>query len=408
VWFDNHANALDEDDEIDASRTSTAKPSKPDQFCIHQVNGNTSTLLTTVEYKPPHKLSMASLREGLRPIDFWQEIVKPDTVPTEEPEKSRYNTARLVGSAIVQEFHVMIQEGLKYSYLMNGLMDVQLWVPYNNPSTLYYNLGDPSIYRMAGVGRPGAPRTRIERTLYICLMSFRSSFHDQAWRNDARKQLPIWHTSFDNERSRIPAAGLPQRPSMDYASSEYTSPKQTISKYLPSSSPMRSTITKGRRVTTQSASGCTPPSNQHDREGSSDSEVDPVSPAGRKRGFSQVTSSPPIQRSAPRADPQGDQSRQSHQHVAQYCTQKYLLGLQQGGRLDPDCPNKELHILGGSDNRHPISAEDLVKKLKAQLNQDLDHNCTLIGPCRPYGVPFKITYATFGYTIVRKGTTSKL
>jgi hypothetical protein len=35
VWFDNHANALDEDDEIDASQTSTAKPSKPDQFCIH-------------------------------------------------------------------------------------------------------------------------------------------------------------------------------------------------------------------------------------------------------------------------------------------------------------------------------------------------------------------------------------
>jgi hypothetical protein len=168
----------------------------------------------------------------------------------EEPEKSRYDATRLVGSAIVQEFHVMIQEGLEYSYLMNGLMDVQLWVPYNNPSTLYYNLGDPSIYGMAGVGRPGAPRTRIKRTLCLCLMSFRSSFRDQAWRNDARKQLPIWHTSFDNERSRIPAAGLPQRPSVDYASSEYTSPKQTVSEYLPSSSPVRSPITKGSRVTT--------------------------------------------------------------------------------------------------------------------------------------------------------------
>jgi hypothetical protein len=53
----------------------------------------------------------------------------------------------------------MIQEGLKYSYLINSLMDMQLWVPYNDLSTLYYDLGDPSIYGMGGVGRPRAPRT---------------------------------------------------------------------------------------------------------------------------------------------------------------------------------------------------------------------------------------------------------
>lgn len=76
--------------------------------------------------------------------------------------------------------------------------------------------------------------------------------------------------------------------------------------------------------------------------------------------------------------------------------------------LDPDCPNTELHILGRDDDRHPIGAEDLVKKLKMQLDQDLDHNCTPIGPCGSYGAPFKITCATFGYTIVGKGTTSRL
>ncbi|GMG22202.1 unnamed protein product [Aspergillus oryzae] len=105
LWFDNHANALDEDDEVDASEQSTTKPSKPDQFCIHRMDGNRGILLTTVEYKPPHKLSVASLREGLRPMDFWQEVVQPDRVPTEEPEKSRYNAAWLVGSVIAQDFH---------------------------------------------------------------------------------------------------------------------------------------------------------------------------------------------------------------------------------------------------------------------------------------------------------------
>ncbi|KAF4251477.1 hypothetical protein CNMCM8980_006750 [Aspergillus fumigatiaffinis] len=408
IWFDNHANALDEDNEMDASRSSTARPSRPDQFCIHRVDGNTSTLLTTVEYKPPHKLSAGSLREGLRPMDFWQEVVEPDTIPTEEPKRSRYNAARLVGSAIVQEFHVMIQEGLEYSYITNGLMDVQLWVPYDDPSTLYYDLGDPSIYGTGGVGRPGAPRTRIERTLCLCLMSFRSPFRDQAWRNGARAQLPIWHTSFDSERSQIRAAGSPQHPGVDYASSEYTSPEQTISEYLPSSSPAGSPVAKGRPVTTRSTSGCAPSSDQHHREDSSDSEVDPISAAGRKRGFSQVASSPPTQRSAPRTDPKGNQSGQSHPHIAQFCTQLCLLGLQQGGALDPDCPNVELHMIGRSDGRHQVNADNLVKKLNAQLDQDLDHNCTPIGSCGSYGAPFKITCDTYGYTVVGKGTTSRL
>ncbi|CEL07057.1 hypothetical protein ASPCAL10222 [Aspergillus calidoustus] len=66
-------------------------------------------------------------------------------------------------------------------------------------------------------------------------------------------------------------------------------------------------------------------------------------------------------------------------------------------------------MLGGREDRHPISAADLVKKLKAQLDQDLDHNCTPMGPCGSCGssgAPFKITRSTFGYTVVGKGTTS--
>ncbi|CAI7603971.1 unnamed protein product [Penicillium viridicatum] len=62
IWFDNHPNALDDDNEVDASQPLTTKPSKPDQFCIYQRDGNRRTLLTTVEYKPPYKLSAANLR----------------------------------------------------------------------------------------------------------------------------------------------------------------------------------------------------------------------------------------------------------------------------------------------------------------------------------------------------------
>lgn len=83
------------------------------------------------------------------------------------------------------------------------------------------------------------------------------------------------------------------------------------------------------------------------------------------------------------------------------------MGLQQGGALDPRCPNVEVHSSSHND-RHPINAEDLVKMVKAQLDEDLDHNCTPIGSCGSYGAPFKVTCAAYGYTIIGKGTTSRL
>lgn len=403
VWFDNHANALDE---IELSRSDT-RLSRPDQFCIHRVDGESNTLLTTVEYKPPHKLSVETIRAGFRRMDFWQEVVKPDTIPTEGADKLRYNAARLAGSVGVQQFHVMIQQGLGCSYITNGLIDVQLWVPFNDPTTLYYNVGDPDILN-TDLRNDHRPQTRVERALCSCLMSFRTPLRDQAWRNAAQAQLPVWHTSFDSERSLIPASELQQIPSVDYTSSEYTSPERTTSEYLPSSSPAGSPVTKDRRVTTRFASGCAPSPDQRLREDSSDSDVDPTASARRKRGFSQITSSPPTQRSASQTDYRGNQGGQSRTHIAQYCTQKCLLGLQQGGVLDLRCPNVKLHSLGSHSNMHPITAEDLVKAIKTQLDEDLDHNCTPIGPCGSYGAPFKVTCATYGYTIVGKGTTSRL
>ncbi|KAE8311124.1 hypothetical protein BDV41DRAFT_354576 [Aspergillus transmontanensis] len=182
--------------------------------------------------------------------------------------------------------------------------------------------------------------------------------------------------------------------------------EQTTSEYLTSSSP----DTSGPRVTTRAAASCAPPSDLYLRRVLRIPRTTLPHLQDVSGGFSQVTSSPPTQRSAPRADRQGNQSGQTRSHDAPFCTQRCLLGLQQGGALDPACPNTDLHILGRREDRHPISAADLVKKLKAQLDQDLDHNCTPMGPCGSCGssgAPFKITCSTLGYTVVGKGTTSK-
>ena len=118
VQFDNHANSL----ESQSNQPSKSGNSRPDQFYIHHIDNSAKSLLTTVEYKLPHKLPVESLHNGLRPMNFWEKVVKAHGVPTTEEEKSE----RLTGAVIAQEFDVMIQEGLEYSYVTNGLALVLL------------------------------------------------------------------------------------------------------------------------------------------------------------------------------------------------------------------------------------------------------------------------------------------
>ncbi|GKZ39089.1 hypothetical protein AbraIFM66950_011847 [Aspergillus brasiliensis] len=413
IRFDNHANALDA---ADTDQSQTNKPpssgrSRPDQYCIHRVDGDKSTIIMTAEYKPPHKLSVENLRAGLRPMQFWNEIVRPDSVPGEGPEKLRYNAAWLTGAAVVQEYHVMLQEGLEYSYLTNGFALVLLWVPYDNPGTLYYHLCEPNmeVNMDNELDYLQQPLTAVARVLCLCLMSFHSQYRDQEWRN-ATKKLPEWKTSFDHTRSQIPESELQQNPpDSEYTASEYTSSEPTTSEYIPSSSPAPPPA-DARRIPARSRASCASSPNLTPRD-DSDSDADQAS-GGRKRGFSQIASSPSspsAQRSAHLAGgqytPSGSQGRQ---HIAQFCTQKCLRSLQRGGQLDDNCPNIMLHRQGGNSSQHPIDAKTLIKQLKQQLDKNIDRDCTPLGDCGASGAPFKVTCTAYGYTMVGKGTTSRL
>ncbi|KAK9235880.1 hypothetical protein V1525DRAFT_242289 [Lipomyces kononenkoae] len=257
------------------------------------------------------------------------------------------------------------------------------------------------------------PKTAIARVLCLCLMSFRSRPRDQQWRNAARSRLYLWKTSFDHTRSQIPEVELRKTPpdsgytGSEYRSSEYTGSEYTGSEY-PSSSEEESSTAKGRRVPTRSQAGCAPSDLMHRAESRDSSDSDSnQAVSGRKRAFSQVTSSPPTQGSGRQTDSQNNWSDRDRQlNDAKFCTQRCLLGLQQGGNLDDSCPNVKLHRQGRDGIRHPINAEILVQLLKLQLDEILDRNCTLLGICGAYLVPFKLTCAAYGYTVVGKGTTS--
>lgn len=112
-------------------------------------------------------------------------MVRLNNITTDHAEKLKYNAERLVCSAIVQEYHVKIQEGLEYSYVTNGVARVLLRVPYDDPSALYYFLCDPNNEQ-----RLQEPKTSIARVLCLCLVAFYSPVRDQEWRNTAQSRLP--------------------------------------------------------------------------------------------------------------------------------------------------------------------------------------------------------------------------
>lgn len=41
-------------------------------------------------------------------MGFWEAVVKPDSILVDEAARLKHNVERLVGAALVQEYHVMI------------------------------------------------------------------------------------------------------------------------------------------------------------------------------------------------------------------------------------------------------------------------------------------------------------
>jgi hypothetical protein len=395
--FDSHTNALDEEAAEARERDTRSGRMQPDQFCVHRLDGDSSRLLMTVEYKPPHKLSTENLCAGLRSMNFWEEVVNSETVPTDKAEKLRYNAARLTGAAMVQEYHVMIQEGLAYSCLSTGIAQVFLYVPEEDPTTLYYRLCVPNEdVQLVDEGAFLQPVTAVSRLLCLSLMSCATPLRNNAWRNRAKHMVHIWETNFEHTRSQIPDEQLNQTP--------------PGSEYVPSS-PVESPEQGGRRRKTRSRPVCTPsPGVLPDQDDTSDSsDSDPqIARRSHKRNYSQVASSPPPPR-VQGAVSSGQAGGHQRKHEAStFCTQRCLLGLKEGQSLDDACPNVSKHRRGQRTDKHLLTVAEMVKNLKQQLDKDVDHHCEPSGECGRTGAPFRVRCQSHGYTFVGKGTTSSL
>lgn len=147
------------------------------------------------------------------------------------------------------------------------------------------------------------------------------------------------------------------------------------------------------RATLTSSPRCHP---SQDRSESSDDEFDPDTP------------SRPSQRSPPQPlpqtlDPASRSSGRDSRHGGkggQYCTQKCLLGLVEGGLLDKTCPN--VRDYGGS--HHRIDQPTFLNLMRQQLSKDLDTDCEPVGVHGARGALFKVRLTSHGYTLAAKCT----
>ncbi|KAI1153778.1 hypothetical protein F4825DRAFT_414054 [Nemania diffusa] len=415
IIFENHPSALSDDAEEVVAREATLSPPqtpdrgldlnqlRPDQICVYRSDDEPSkrTMIYISEYKAPHKLTAPHLRLGLRSMNIYKEVVNRKTIPTPaDPEgRFRYHAERLTAAAITQTYHYMILGGLEFGLLTTGEAIVFLKIDWDEADTLYYHLAEPksevaahphNLQSCAAVGQYlafslvalGPPGQRRE--------------HGQDERERVKRTLGTWTEDFESTLRSIPAD---ERQAPDTSSTYAPTTYSTFDR-----SPIV-TRKKTRRRTIEEPINAP----RRDQSPSSDDDSahdlpDTPSPAERRRRDhpnQTVRRSQRILAQRPRG---------GHGQGRQHCTQKCLLGLVNGGLLDPGCPNVAYHhqesgrITDYARLAHPVRHAEWLRLLSQQLKGSLDNGVVKLGIQGARGALFQVTMLAYGYTFACKGT----
>ncbi|KAI1145039.1 hypothetical protein F4825DRAFT_474969 [Nemania diffusa] len=319
------------------------------------------------EYKPPHLLATPLLRKGLREMNIYDEVVNRDPVTPADPEALfQYHAERLTTSALTQTYHHMVTGGLEYGLLTTGEAIVFLKVDWEEPDTLYYHLAEPksevtahpdNIMSCAAVG---------QHLAFILLAS----------------------SSLDRQRQR--------------GQDEIAQAVRTLREYPGNFADIQRSIPKKAKEPQETSASNTPTTySTIDRSPVILPKIhEPVEDASQQDSSSSSNES--VHNLSPRCET-------PHQ-TRDYCTQKCLLGLVDGGLLDPDCPNFTFHrnnnytSIDDTDLHHPVDHGEWLWMLYIQLGKSLEQGVVKLGVQGAHGVLFQVTMLAYGYTFVCKGT----
>ncbi|KAH8431010.1 uncharacterized protein LDX57_008671 [Aspergillus melleus] len=368
------------------TQTRTSRP-RADQFCVYNKSPEEKVPAFIVEYKAPHKVSLAHIRAGLQDMDL-------DEVLHVQGEESPEDICRRIVAAIItQTFSYMILCGVEFGLACTGEAYIYLRVLDHDPSTVYYYLSVPKEDVGLATGWTGdldsdnrLHLTAVGQMVAFTLRALREPIRDIAWTNWAADELKTWEMMYDDLLEEIAEKDIP-------ASDFKPSPRSRLeySRVSPVKTRSRSAV-----VAICNPSRGSRPSGHDDSEDG----FDPNTPSRR----------PPESRlSHPSSSSSLSTGLKSHGSRSQgksrqYCTQECLLGLVKGRNLDRNCPNVSDHGI----ERHRLNRTTLMRRLKQQLSHPSLRPNTKLG-CESLhvhgkrGALFKITLWSHGYTFVGKG-----
>lgn len=417
VTFENHTNTMLKGDSEVVARikrmqiTPTKGPSfeYTDQICVYQTQEGEALPCFIVEYKAPHKLTVAHIRAGLHSMNPWDEIVNNQKMPPAKDveENAVYHSSKLIAAVVTQTFSYMIEGGLEYAYICTGEAFIFLHVSPEDPTTVYYHsvipiddVGESTGWEADSEGPNRLHLTAVAQVLAFTLQTLSSRQQSPDWITKAKSRLKHWNVDPNKVLKEIPETARECLESPAF--------KGRKEKCLEHQSPffLRSRIscTPDKIVKSDRSDDNKDPGEQDRKDHHTvdaptrDSKIQNKSSKIPETSFrNQRAIKRTITESYDRWYERKDQCR-----AMAYCTQSCLRGLLAGGLLDENCPNVETHRK--RDDYHCIDPGTFRELIREQLSESLDTDCHALDLQSSRGALFKVRLTSHGYTVAAKCT----
>jgi hypothetical protein len=368
-------------------RSQTRAPSgrrrnrRADQFCVHVVADERQIPVYAVEFKAPHKLTVAELAAGLHEIDLEHDVIN------QEGDTFEFHTTRLVAAVVTQIFSYMHDLGIQNGCIRTGEAFVFLHIP-EDPTIVQYYLCVPNQDVQAG-DESRLHRTALGQMLAFTLKALAAEAPSQEWHNTAHEQLSTWKVEYLDVLHDIPETIRKEPPPSNYRPSYWRpSPK-----------------THNTRSRARCNPGVSTPAESPSKSSDDDESKPSPSTTAAARRSSRRKGSKSGGREWAQPDRRTKQTPTPSQNKVQrpYCTMACIRGLANGGPLDKKCPNWQRH--GGQ--RHAMGPLEFMRKLHHQLVRNRNKGFEPLHIRGRTGYLMKATLLYHGYTVVIKATTKE-
>lgn len=358
------------------------------------------------DYKSPFNMSAAEILYALR-----GELLSARDLSIEEGKDFKFHSKRLVLAVITELFTSMIKTGVQYGYVRTGESIIFLYIS-DDPKQIEYHICNP---RDLDLDEPGSlHKTAIAKIVAFTFQAVAAKPPPQEW-HDAAAKLDTWVADYNDIVKSISETMQKERnmrETLDYE----TSQSATLVFHPPIALQSdRQAMDAGSRkekeedhqtepsnLQTQKLScGSQDPKTIEEFKDSGDAKGD-----GSSIGPSNHAKESNVGRAGKRRKGNGSETAAAYNelskkrvHEREYCSIPCLLGLTNGGYLDPSCPNIADH------GQSHLRRLDFLRLLQEQLAHDRGPvtNCEPLWIGGSRGDMFKITLSSHGYTVIAKG-----